>query len=163
MGVIILAHGSFYMIGAYMAFALSPLLGQHFITMLLAGVALTVVQAYDRLAAQGLVHSRRGSGVFVSARRAAQAVPRASHGLPTLEQGAAFDTAFLLRSMFREGTEHSGDAGMLPPEWLDQEMLASALRAVGRSTGTSLLTYGVPQGYLPLRQQIASVLQARSE
>src|SRR2546427_631358 len=42
----------------------------------------TVVQAYDRLAAQGLVHSRRGSGVFVSARRAAQAVPRASHGLP---------------------------------------------------------------------------------
>ena len=46
MGVINLAHGSFYMIGAYMAFALSPLLGQHFITMLLAGVALTVVLGY---------------------------------------------------------------------------------------------------------------------
>ena len=43
MGVINLAHGSFYMIGAYMAFALSPLLGQHFITMLLAGVALTAL------------------------------------------------------------------------------------------------------------------------
>ncbi|MDR0226554.1 MAG: branched-chain amino acid ABC transporter permease [Burkholderiaceae bacterium] len=46
MGVINLAHGSFYMIGAYMAFALAPLLGQHFITMLLAGVVLSVVLGY---------------------------------------------------------------------------------------------------------------------
>jgi branched-subunit amino acid ABC-type transport system permease component len=30
MGVINLAHGSFYMIGAYMAFALAPLWRQHF-------------------------------------------------------------------------------------------------------------------------------------
>ena len=34
MGVINLAHGSFYMIGAYMAFALSPLFGDQFILML---------------------------------------------------------------------------------------------------------------------------------
>lgn len=46
MGVINLAHGSFYMIGAYMAFALAPLLGGHFVTMLLAGVALTVALGY---------------------------------------------------------------------------------------------------------------------
>ncbi len=120
----------------------------------------TVVQAYDRLAAQGLVHSRRGSGFFVSALRRAQPGPQPS--APTaLEQGAAFDTTFLLRSMFREGMEQSGGAGMLPPDWLDQEMLASALRAVGRSAGASLLSYGLPQGYAPLRQQIASVLQAQ--
>jgi branched-subunit amino acid ABC-type transport system permease component len=31
MGVINLAHGSFYMIGAYMAFALAPLFGDQFI------------------------------------------------------------------------------------------------------------------------------------
>ncbi|MEG2975807.1 MAG: branched-chain amino acid ABC transporter permease [Comamonas sp.] len=46
MGVINLAHGSFYMIGAYVAFALSPYLGQHFITMLLVGVLITVVLGY---------------------------------------------------------------------------------------------------------------------
>ncbi|QNP49792.1 branched-chain amino acid ABC transporter permease [Diaphorobacter aerolatus] len=46
MGVINLAHGSFYMIGAYMAFALAPYLGQHFITMLLVGVLLAVVLGY---------------------------------------------------------------------------------------------------------------------
>lgn len=43
MGVINLAHGSFYMIGAYMAFALSPLFGDQFLLQLLAGVLLAAV------------------------------------------------------------------------------------------------------------------------
>lgn len=43
MGVINLAHGSFYMLGAYMAFALSPLFGDQFILQLLAGVALAAI------------------------------------------------------------------------------------------------------------------------
>ncbi|MDM0112057.1 branched-chain amino acid ABC transporter permease [Variovorax sp. J22R133] len=46
MGVINLAHGSFYMIGAYMAFALSPLFGDQFLVMLLAGVVLAAVFGY---------------------------------------------------------------------------------------------------------------------
>jgi branched-chain amino acid transport system permease protein len=46
MGVINLAHGSFYMIGAYMAFALAPLFGDQFIVMLLAGVVLTALFGY---------------------------------------------------------------------------------------------------------------------
>jgi branched-chain amino acid transport system permease protein len=40
MGVINLAHGSFYMIGAYLAFALAPYLGDWFFTRLLVGVLL---------------------------------------------------------------------------------------------------------------------------
>jgi branched-chain amino acid transport system permease protein len=50
MGVINLAHGSFYMIGAYMAFALSPIVagtfGGGFFSTLLVGVALAVVLGY---------------------------------------------------------------------------------------------------------------------
>lgn len=46
MGVINLAHGSFYMLGAYMAFALSPLFGNSFILMLLAGIVLAAVFGY---------------------------------------------------------------------------------------------------------------------
>jgi len=46
MGVINLAHGSFYMIGAYMAFALSPLFGQNFLLMLVCGTALAVLLGY---------------------------------------------------------------------------------------------------------------------
>ena len=50
MGVINLAHGSFYMIGAYMAYALAPgvqqVLGGGFFTTLLVGMVLSVLLGY---------------------------------------------------------------------------------------------------------------------
>lgn len=46
MGVINLAHGSFYMAGAYLAFGLSPLFGDNFLVMLLAGVLLSALFGY---------------------------------------------------------------------------------------------------------------------
>jgi len=46
MGVINLAHGSFYMLGAYMAFALTPLFGDQFLVMLVAGVVLAALFGY---------------------------------------------------------------------------------------------------------------------
>jgi branched-chain amino acid transport system permease protein len=50
MGVINLAHGSFYMMGAYMAFALAPIVastfGGGFFTTMLVGVVLAVIMGY---------------------------------------------------------------------------------------------------------------------
>src|SRR5689334_22982723 len=50
MGVINLAHGSFYMIGAYMAYALSPWVAAHlaggFFTAIAIGLVLSVVFGY---------------------------------------------------------------------------------------------------------------------
>ncbi len=46
MGVINLAHGSFYMIGAYMAYALAPLVGGSFAATLALGLVLSVVFGY---------------------------------------------------------------------------------------------------------------------
>lgn len=46
MGVINLAHGSFYMIGAYMAYALAPLVGGGFFTTLALGLVLAVLLGY---------------------------------------------------------------------------------------------------------------------
>src|SRR5450631_2231506 len=43
MGVINLAHGSFYMIGAYLAFVLAPVFGGNLAVTLLAGIVLAVV------------------------------------------------------------------------------------------------------------------------
>ena len=43
MGVINLAHGSFYMMGAYLAFALAPYFGDRFILMLLVGTLLAAL------------------------------------------------------------------------------------------------------------------------
>jgi len=50
MGVINLAHGSFYMIGAYMAYALAPIVGSTFgggfFATLLVGLVLAVLLGY---------------------------------------------------------------------------------------------------------------------
>ena len=43
MGVINLAHGSFYMLGAYLAFSLAPLFGDQFLLLLAAGVLLSAL------------------------------------------------------------------------------------------------------------------------
>lgn len=109
----------------------------------------TVVEAYDRLVARGLVQSRRGAGFFVRARNgplaAAAAVPESQGFTPP----ARVDIAWLLRSMFREGGGPGmpGGAGLLPADWLDPDMVASAVRAVGRSVRGHLVSYGHPQDF----------------
>lgn len=127
-----------------------------------AGVSrFTVVEAYDRLVARGLVQSRRGAGFFVRARREPLTVepeaPADSSAPPV-----RIDVTWLLRNMFREPSASAmpGGAGLLPAEWLDPEMVSAAVRAVGRSVRGTLVSYGSPLGYAPLRQQLASRLQA---
>jgi len=46
MGIINLAHGSFYMVGAYLAFVLSPLLGGNFVLTLVLGTLLAALLGY---------------------------------------------------------------------------------------------------------------------
>jgi len=118
----------------------------------------TVVEAYDRLIAAGDVESRRGSGFYVRARRIGHAPPRTARAAPAAGQ-PPIDVVWLLRSMLRQSpaSDHPG-AGLLPPIWLDDELVAGAVRAVGRSAGAALLNYGVPEGYLPLRQQLSQRL-----
>lgn len=125
-----------------------------------AGVSrFTVVEAYDRLAARGLVQSRRGAGFFVLPRGVPLAA--ANGAASVLDTPARVDIPWLLRSMFRESATPGmpGGAGLLPPDWLDPDMIASAVRAVGRSVRASLVSYGQPQGFPGLRQQIAAMLQ----
>ncbi len=120
----------------------------------------TVVEAYDRLVARGLVQSRRGAGFFVRARSGPLAAVAAAPAT-SLAPPARIDIAWLLRSMFRETAAQGmpGGAGLLPADWLDPEMVAGAVRAVGRSVRAHLVSYGHPQGFAPLRQQIAASLQ----
>ncbi|ARP87853.1 aminotransferase-like domain-containing protein [Bordetella genomosp. 9] len=127
-----------------------------------AGVSrFTVVEAYDRLTASGLVQSRRGAGFFVAPRGTARPTAQAARSEAALDQPARIDIAWLLRNMFRESTAPGmpGGAGLLPAEWLDADMIAAAVRAVGRTVRGNFLSYGQPQGYPPLRQQISALLQ----
>jgi len=56
MGVINLAHGSFYMAGAYLAFGLAPLFGGNFLSML-AGLGAAVARPSAILTRMGVLFS----------------------------------------------------------------------------------------------------------
>jgi DNA-binding transcriptional MocR family regulator len=47
---------------------------------------------------------------------------------------------------------------VLPSDWLDGAGIANALRAISRQHPGTLVSYGVPHGFLPLRQQLQQKL-----
>ena len=127
----------------------------------------TVVDAYDRLMAAGYVDSRRGAGFFVRARRVAPSPPKARTTQRPAADAHAIDVVWLLRSMLRQSpASDQPGAGLLPPAWLDSDLVSAAVRAIGRDAGRvltgsandALLGYGVPEGFLPLRQQLVQRL-----
>jgi DNA-binding transcriptional MocR family regulator len=112
----------------------------------------TVVAAYDKLVARGYLESRRGAGFFI--RERAQARPNTPAAAPE-PAAQAMDVVWLVRNMFRQMPhQQMPGSGVLPPDWLDGQGVAHALRAIGRQDGDFLLNYGMPQGYLPLREQL---------
>ncbi|MBI3148800.1 MAG: PLP-dependent aminotransferase family protein [Betaproteobacteria bacterium] len=110
----------------------------------------TVVEAYDRLVAQGYLHSRRGSGFYVAARSA----PAAGAAQPcSIER--AVDTAMLMRNVLAAEASSTGyGSGVLPTDWLDDEALRRQLRALSKEGGPHLTTYGQGLGLAPLREQL---------
>jgi DNA-binding transcriptional MocR family regulator len=117
----------------------------------------TVVEAYDRLVAEGEVEARPGSGFFAATRvrpfnltEAGPQFDRAIDPLWIMRQSLAFD-----RSDWQPG------CGWLPDEWLPGEMLRRILRAVARADRTNLTAYGMPQGFRPLRERLARRLNSR--
>lgn len=122
----------------------------------------TVVEAYERLVAQGYLESRRGSGFYVRERLAGSAVVMelrpAAEGAPV---STKIDVVWLLRNMLYTGArpERSPGLGYLPSRWLDGDLITNALRTLGRQSGAQLLNVGTPQGFLPLRQQLQTRLE----
>ena len=114
----------------------------------------TVVEAYDRLVANGYLESRRGSGFYVRERAQMMATSRSRQDAdvrPTQQ----LDVVWLIRNMFRQlPPQKMPGTGLLPNDWLDGELIANGLRAVSRQNQNPLLQYGTPQGFLPLRQQL---------
>ncbi len=113
----------------------------------------TVVEAYDRLVANGFLISRRGSGFYVRDRHPLQQAKAQTNGLVVTP--SKLDVVWLVRTMFRQlPPQKMPGSGLLPPTWLDGELIASALRSVSRGNPNLLLSYGSPQGFQPLRQQL---------
>lgn len=118
----------------------------------------TVVEAYERLISAGLIESRRGSGFYVRLRQANKRLAAHAKATTTVP-GTVLDVSWLLRAQRRQspGSEQPG-AGLMPEDWLDHEMVAAAVRGVGRSRGSWLLKYGAIDGYLPLREALSTRL-----
>lgn len=111
----------------------------------------TVVEAYDRLVAEGVIEARRGSGFYV----AGHAPPFSPADLgPRLEREV--DPFWVSRQTLDAGRHVlKPGCGWLPPEWLPQDSLRRALRALSRAPEETLADYGTPLGLLPLRQWVS--------
>ena len=113
----------------------------------------TVVEAYDRLVAKGCLESRRGSGFYV--RERSPLLAERGSNPSSDKQPQLIDVVWLVRNMHQQApNKKMPGSGMFPSEWLDADLIANALRSISRQNPAQLLSYGIPQGFLPLRQQL---------
>jgi DNA-binding transcriptional MocR family regulator len=121
----------------------------------------TVVAAYDRLLAQGLVEARKQRGFFVREPAPFSIAPAGRTTAPPPKPPLPNSATMLIRGMFQPpGTQPMPGLGTLPVEWLDLGVLASALRRVsaGSRLGELALRYGDPAGDARLRNVLAARL-----
>ncbi|GEC36225.1 transcriptional regulator [Sinorhizobium meliloti] len=111
----------------------------------------TVVEAYERLQAEGVIRSRPGSGFFIAAPLAPLTLAEIG---PRVDR--AVDPLWISRQALEpgEGVLRPG-CGWLPPHWMPEEGLRRALRGIARGAAATLVDYGAPLGLLPLRQLLA--------
>lgn len=130
----------------------------------------TVVAAYDRLQAQGLVEARPQRGYFVRTRAddrpAAPAASGATSSAASTPAAPTHATA-LVRGMFHQMGTGSGVAlrgapgsGVLPAEWLQTPALGVVLRRIARADDVEQITlhYGHPAGDGVLREALSRML-----
>ncbi|MBZ8140863.1 GntR family transcriptional regulator [Rubrivivax gelatinosus] len=119
--------------------------------------ASTVVGAYERLQARGLVEARPQRGFFVRETAPARALPASPSAAAPLP--LPVDATALVRSMFQaQSGRPAPGMGTLPQEWLDAALLQRALRRVGQADASAWLRYGEPAGDGALRQALAQRL-----
>lgn len=117
----------------------------------------TVVEAYDRLAAEGLIRSRPGSGFFVAAPLAPLSLAELG---PKLDREV--DPLWISRQALESGDDVlKPGCGWLPPSWLPEEGLRRALRALARGSVSTLVDYGPPLGLPALRALLARRMAQR--
>lgn len=110
----------------------------------------TVVEAYDRLVAQGWLVSKANAGFFVKRRGDEGA------GTGTVPREAPrFDTRWYLKQIFENrNLPLKPGCGWLPHDWLCADAVRRSLRQLS-SDGLELDGYGLPSGHMALRLLIA--------
>ncbi len=117
----------------------------------------TIVEAYDRLAAEGVITAKRGSGFYVNGH-----FPPLSLADVGARRDRSIDPLWIIRqSLEAEACTLKPGCGWLPPSWLPNEDIRRTLRRVAREPHAALLEYGHPYGHLALREQLSRRLGER--
>lgn len=107
----------------------------------------TVVEAYERLVAEGVVHARRGAGFYVAGVAASLVLTEVG---PKLEHEV--DPLWISRQALEPaGATLKPGCGWLPAQWMFEAGVRQALRATARSQAEQVVEYASPQGHPPLR------------
>lgn len=118
----------------------------------------TVVDAYDRLSAEGIIVSRQGSGFFVASGNrlicAAKPGPR-----PDLDVDPLWMTRHSLEA---DATGLRPGCGWLPDSWMPDDAIRRSLRHSARASAANHVSYDVPQGHVELRHVLCRHLKERS-
>jgi len=114
----------------------------------------TVVEAYDRLVAQGWLVSRANAGFFVKRRNDG---PAAGTG-PKPVADLRFDAQWYLKQIFENrNLALKPGCGWLPHDWLFEDGVRRSLRQMA-ADGAELGGYGLPHGHMALRILVAESL-----
>ena len=115
----------------------------------------TVVEAYDRLAAEGVVRARRGSGFYV----ASSALPPLAPAEDDARRDLTVDPFWVSRqSLDASSSVLKPGCGWLPADWMPGDALRRALRSLARSNERALTEYGGTRGSLGLRRLLLTRL-----
>ncbi len=115
----------------------------------------TVVEAYERLVAEGVIRARPGSGYYVAAPLAPLSLAEIG---PKLDR--EIDPLWISRqSLEADDTLLKPGCGWLPPSWMPHEAIRRGLRMLSRAEEATLSDYGTPLGLPPLRQLLARRMQ----
>jgi DNA-binding transcriptional MocR family regulator len=114
----------------------------------------TVVDAYDRLVARGLIESRAGRGFFVTQRRLSAPLV----AIEALDSGGSEALALARLCLAPPADIVAAGSGFLPENWLLEAASASVLTRLARSRRLQPWLPCPPQGLPELREQIAARL-----
>ncbi|PTE11844.1 PLP-dependent aminotransferase family protein [Mesorhizobium helmanticense] len=111
----------------------------------------TVVDAYERLAAEGDIRSRPGSGYYAAGPIAPLSLAEIG---PRLDR--AVDPLWVSRQSLEAGEDVlKPGCGWLPASWMPEAGLRRALRTLARADNVSLTDYGTPLGLPALRHLLS--------
>ncbi|MCW6508087.1 aminotransferase-like domain-containing protein [Lichenifustis flavocetrariae] len=117
----------------------------------------TVVEAYERLCAEGAIVSRRGSGFFVAG--ATRPLSLKAIG-PQIDR--VIDPIWLTLQSFQAPADMlKPGSGWLPDAWMPDVGIQRAFRQMAREPTALRISYDRPLGFAPLRQYLARRLGER--